>query len=171
MLDRRHIPAFTLAEALVALAILALAVAALLTPLGAAAQQKNRAAKQTQAALLAEQGIEECLAQTVWTASAANPPVLGPASGETSRFQYLQRTDYSGGTETPAQFGLRYGSAQPAAAYLPNLTRSFNLQYVYLPGMDTGAPPELMMLTVRVYDGPQELVTLRRFISKHEDHQ
>jgi type II secretory pathway pseudopilin PulG len=170
MPTRRHLPAFTLAEALVACAVLALAVAAILTPFSAAAKQQDRAAKLTQAALLAEQGLEECLAQTVWTSSTANPPALGPAPGETARNQYLERTDFSGFTESPAQFGLRYGPAQPAADFLPNLTRRFNLQYVYLPGMDSAAQPELMMLTVRVFDGEQELVTLRRFISKHEDH-
>lgn len=170
MSTRRHHPAFTLAEALVAGVILALAAAAILTPFSAAAKQQDRAAKLTQAALLAEQGVEECLAQTAWTASAANPPALGPAPGETARNQYLERTDYSGFTETPAQFGLRYGPAQPASAFPANLTRTFNLQYVNLPGMDPAASPELMMLTVRVFDGQQELVTLRRLISKYEDH-
>ena len=170
MITRRHLPAFTLAEALVAGVVLALAVAAILTPFGAAARQQERAAKLTQAALLAEQGVEECLAQTAWTLSASNPPALGPAPGETARNLYLERTDYHGFTETPAQFGLRYGPAQPAAAYLPNLSRRYNLQYVYLPGMNPAAAPELMMLTVRVFDGEQELVTLRRFVSKHEDH-
>jgi len=145
-----------------ALAVLGIAVAALLTPTTVAIEQKTRAMKQTQAVILAEQLIEECASQTLW--SYDEWPVLGPSGDEPWRTVYDEVSDYHNVTETPAEFGPIYGPVTASSDFPPNLSRSMWMQYYYLPGERDFYPPDFMLLTVRVYDGDEELVTLRRLV-------
>jgi prepilin-type N-terminal cleavage/methylation domain-containing protein len=168
-MDRtKHTRAFTLVEAMVALVILGVAVAAILTPINVAIQQKTRAMKQTLAVLLAEQLIEECVSKSTWSYD-AEWPTLGPSAGETWRNVYDERSDYHNVTETADKFGTVKGPRLAAADFPPNMTRRMWAQYLYLPGERDFYTYDVMMLTVRVYDGNEELVTLRRLIT-NPDH-
>ena len=162
MRRRRRVRSFTLVEAMVALTVVGIAVAAILTPITAAIDQKTRSMKQTVAVVLAEQLVEECQAHTRW--SYDEWAVLGPSGDEPWRTVYDERSDYHNVTETAGKFGPLFGPVL-AASEFPNLTRSYRLQTLYLSGERTMYPPDFMMLTVRVYDGKEELVTLRRLIS------
>jgi prepilin-type N-terminal cleavage/methylation domain-containing protein len=153
---------FTLIEALTALTVLGVAVAAILTPVTGAIEQKSRAMKQALAVLLAEQLIEECVSQQRW--SYDEWPVLGPSAGEVWRDKYDEVVDYHDLTETSDQFGTVFGDMLGSADFPPNLTRRVWMQYHYLPGQNTLYTPDIMLLTVRVHDGDEELVTLRRLI-------
>jgi len=167
MRTQRRAASFTLVEAMVALAVLGIAVAALLTPTTVAIQQKTRAMKQTQAVILAEQLIEEVVSQDCW--SYDEWAVLGPSGGETWRSGYDEVSDYHGVVETSGQFGPINGPVLSSGDFPPNMSRSMWLQYYYLPGERGFYPPDFMLLTVRVYDGDQELVTLRRLV-RNDDH-
>lgn len=167
MVHGRRKRGFTLIEALTALTVLSVAVAAILTPVGAAIEQKNRSAKQALAVLLAEQLIEECVSQQLW--SNDDWPALGPSAGEVWRDQYDEVVDYHGVTETSDQFGTLFGDQLGSADFPVNMTRKMWMQYYYLPGQRTFYTPDIMLLTVRVYDGDEELVTLRRLV-KDPDH-
>jgi len=156
---------FTLVEAMMALVVLGLAVAAILTPITAAVDQKDRAAKQMVAVLLAEQTIEECLSRTVWCSN--DPIVLGHDAGKTTRAAYNEKSDYHNLNESASQLGTVYGSALAASTF-PNLKRKTWMQTLYLSGEYTGYSPDFVMLTVRVYDGDEELVTLRRLINNND---
>ncbi len=157
---------FTLVESLVALAVLGVAVGAILTPITIAIDQQRRAAKMTVATMLAEQAIEECLSQPIF--SHDEWPVLGPSAGESWRDSYDEQSDYHNVTEMADQFGMVNGPE--FFSEFPNLKRTMWLQMLYLPGQDSAHPPDFMMLTVRVFDGDEELVTLRRFI-RNEEHE
>mgnify|MGYP001199814767 CR=1 FL=1 len=165
---RKSTSAFTLVECLIALAILGIAIGAIVTPIEITIQQKARAAKQTVAVLLAEQLIEECVAHDLWSYD-AEWPSLGPTSEEPWRNAYDEISDYHNVKETPGQFGTIHGVRLSAADFAPNLTRRVWAQYFYLPGEYTAYTYDFMMLTVRVYDGDEELVTLRRVIW-NDDH-
>jgi prepilin-type N-terminal cleavage/methylation domain-containing protein len=164
---RQRESGFTLVESLTALVVLSVAVGAILTPVIAAVEQKQRTAKQVLAATLAEQLIEECLGQE--TFSIQDPIELGPSGGETWRNYYDEMADYHGVTEGPGAFGTVYG---PPLAYsqFPRLRRTMHIGTYYLPGQYTEYSPDLILLTVRVYDGDEELVTVQRLIAneKHD---
>ena len=70
-------------------------------------------------------------------------------------------------SESAGQLGMVNGPAY--VSEFPNLRRTMWMQVVYLPGQDETLPPEMLMLTVRVYDGQEELVTLRRLIRNEGD--
>lgn len=165
---RRASSGFTLVESLTALVVLSAAVAAILTPVIAAVEQKQRTAKQVVAVMLAEQLIEECLGQESF--SIQDPIELGPSGDEPWRDLYDENSDYHGVTEGPGTFGTVYG---PRLAYsqFPNLRRTMHIDTYYLPGQYTGYSPDLIVVTVRVYDKDEELVTLQRFVAneKHDD--
>jgi prepilin-type N-terminal cleavage/methylation domain-containing protein len=153
---------FTLVEALVALTVLGVAVASALVPICAAVDQKDRAMKQTVATMLAEQIIQECKAQTRW--SYEEWAELGPSGGETWRTSYDEQSDYSGFSETAGQFGAVFGPHLTATEFPRNLRRTCHLQYVWLTGEQTVYAPDFLLLTVRVYEGDQELITVSRLI-------
>jgi prepilin-type N-terminal cleavage/methylation domain-containing protein len=167
-MKRRHLtPArgFTLIEALVALMVLGLAVGAILTPITIAIEQQRRSAKMTVATVLAEQAVEECLSHRVF--SNQSWPTLGPGAGKVWRDLYDQRTDYHNISEGAERLGMVHGPA--LVTEFPQLRRTMWLQPVYLPGEDTSNPPRLLMLTVRVFDGDEELVTLRRLVRDEDE--
>lgn len=165
MCSERRQKGFTLVESLAALAVLSIAVAAIITPIIAAVEQKQRTAKQIIAVMLAEQLIEECLAQETYSYS--EWPDLGPSANEIWRDLYNENSDYHGVVEGPGEFGTVFGP-RLASSEFPKLTRRMWLQYYYLPGQNTSYPPDILMLTVRVYDGDEELVMLKRFITNEE---
>ena len=154
---------------MVALAVLGIAVGAVITPIGASIDQKRRAMKQSLAVVLAEQLIEECVARQVWSLD-AEWPTLGPSGDESWRTLYDERSDYHGVSEDAGQFGVVHGPRLAAADFPPNMRRTATAQYLFLPGERTFYTWDVMMLTVRVYDGDQELVTLRRLIT-NPDHE
>lgn len=164
---RRRERCFTLVEALVALTVLSIAVTAIVTPVTVAIDHKTRAAKQTLAVLLAEQLIEDCLSQD--TFSFDEPAVLGPSGDETTRTRYDEVSDYHYVFEMPSRFGPIFGGGVQGSDYPPNFARWMWLQPVYLPGQRDFYPPDFVMLTVRVWDGTEELVVLRRLV-RNDDH-
>ena len=118
--------------------------------------------------MLAEQLIEECVAHALWSYD-AEWPSLGPTSEEPWRNHYDEISDYHNLTESPGKFGTVFGSRLPASDFAPNLTRRVCAQYFHLSGEYTSYTYDFMMLTVRVYDGDEELVTRRRVIW-NDDH-
>lgn len=164
---RRREPGFTLTEAMVALSVLGLAVGAALAPITAAVQQKHRAARQTVAVMLAEQMIEECIARQRWSFDEGTTATLGPQADETTRYLYDERVDYHDVVETASQIAMLSGKQMPTADF-NHFRRELWAQQFYLPGQYTGYPKDVLMLTVRVYDGDQELATLSRLVTNHD---
>ena len=111
MAARRRRASFTLVEAMTALVVLSIAVGALLTPMTVAIEQKTRAMKQTLAVILAEELIEECVSQDLW--SYDEWAVLGPSGDELGRDVYDEVSDYHDVVETSDQFGSIYGAEEP----------------------------------------------------------
>jgi hypothetical protein len=158
----KKVRSFTLVESMVALTVLVIAIGAILTPITLAVEQKVRAARQAVAVVLAEEIIDECLSKTTWCFE--SPINLGHEGDETTRAAYDERTDFHNLNETASQLGTVHGPTLASASF-PKLTRRTWLQVLYLPGESASYPQDFMMLTVRVYDGDQELVTVRRLIN------
>jgi MSHA pilin protein MshD len=154
---------FTLAEALLAAAILALAITAITMPFAAGAANEQVDGRQTLAVALAQEMMEEILAKPFDDPQGASSP--GPETGETSRNRFDNVDDYHGYTETPGHIADGSGTVitGPAAA---GLSRHVTAQYVYVTGQSTSGPATFIRVTVEVRHNNTPVVTLTRLVYK-----
>ena len=160
--NRRHSGvAFTLAEALLASAVLAMAITAITMPFTAAAQNDQVNARRTVAEALAQEMMEEILAKPFADPQGATVP--GPERGETSRNLFDNVDDYDGYVETDGNIADAGGAPldDPPAA---GLSRHVWAAYVYIDGQSPADPPTFVRVVVDVRYLGQPIVTLSRLV-------
>jgi prepilin-type N-terminal cleavage/methylation domain-containing protein len=154
---------FSLVESLLASVILGISVAGISSLLISGVKENELSVKYAVAADLAHSLLNEIISKPFYDPD--NPSLLnpGPDGGE-KRWNLDNVDDYEGLFE-PA--GLMYGPAGwwIIAPSLANFSRSATAAYVYLPGQDVEADPTFILVTVKVMDGSQSLVELKRLVS------
>jgi MSHA pilin protein MshD len=158
---RKHGPAFTLIEALLAAVILAMAVSAIAMPFTAGAQNEQVDARRTLAVSLAQEMMEEILTKPFDDPAGVMTP--GPEPGETSRNTFDNIDDYHGYTEPPGCITNLDGQFINTPASV-GLSRYVTATYVYVSGQDTGQPPSFIRVSVVVKHRGLPLVTLSRLV-------
>lgn len=152
---------FTLAETLLAVSILTVAVLAVVQALTAGHFQSREAVRSARATALAEAMIERALALPYHDpdGTAASP---GPDAGETTPADYDNADDYHGYTESPGNLTDAAGVAYPPAyqAFQRRVTASYDTLNV--PGLG-GARPGLR-ITVVVENPQGRTWRIQRFI-------
>jgi len=158
---RQHTEGFTLAEALLAAAVLSMTVAAILIPFTVAAVNQHADARITTATLLAEEIMEEILAKPFHDPN--GPSLPGPEAGELSRSQFDNIDDYHGYAEAEGNIVSSGGVVcdEPAAV---GLSRSVSGAYVYVSGQDASGEPNFIRVTVDVRYHGQPVVSLTRLV-------
>lgn len=152
---------FTLAEALLAAVILALAVTAMTMPFTAAAANEVVETRRTLAAALAQEMMEEILVKPFEDPQGGGG--VGPEVGEAARAGFDNVDDYDGYNEPAGGIVGTTGQVvtDPAAR---ELTREVKATYVYVAGQDTGGPPTFIRVMVTVKYRDDRIVTLTRLI-------
>lgn len=157
---RRRAAAFTLAETLMAMAVLALVVAALAQAVTAGHAQADASLRAMRAVLLADGLLEEVLAHPY--ADPQGTVGNGPDAGET-RATFDNLDDYHGLVEQPA--ALR----DAANALLPSeyqaFRRTVTTAYTTAPGPG-GTSLAGLLITVNVTDPAGRAWTVRRFVAQ-----
>lgn len=163
---RRRRSGFTLAEAMLATAVLAIVAASASLPFAAGVQQTNEAAKLEQASALGQAMMEEIMARSFFE---PNEPVAapGPGAGEESRPLFNNIDDFDGYVE--ASQTLR--NFQATASTDPSLAgfwRQVSVQYVAMPSLNQDATDQntFVHIQVNVYYQDTLLVTLDRIASR-----
>ena len=152
---------FTLAEALLAAVILALTVTAMTMPFTAAAATEIVETRHTLASALAQEMMEEILAQPF--ADPQGGVGVGPEVGETPRNGFDNVDDYDGYSEPAGEIADATGQVVTDSA-ARELTREVKAVYVYVSGQDTGHPPTFVRVTVTVKYRNNPIVTLTRLV-------
>jgi len=154
---------FTLVEALLASVVLAASITAVTLPFTSSARNRQVDGRQSAAVGLAEELMEEILAQNFQDEDAAYACNPGPDPGENTRAQFDNVDDYDGYCERPGGVADIEGApANAKEAY--GLSRSVAANYVYVAGQDTGKPASFIRVTVEVSYGEQTVVSLTRLV-------
>lgn len=157
----RKANAFTLAEALIASAILVASITAISLPFTAAAHNQQAEARRTVAVSLAQELMEEILSKPFADPNGASTP--GPEAGETTRALFDNLDDYNGFAESEGQIiGLDGQTVSTPAAL--GLSRSAAVSYIYLGGQSTADPPSFVRVTVMVRYRNQPETSLTRLV-------
>jgi MSHA pilin protein MshD len=149
----------SLAECLIALTILPLAVTAIAYAIVSGQQESVEALRQERAAVLAEALMEEILADAY--ADPQGAVTLGPDAGETARNLYDNMDDYHGFSETA-------GAVKNAAAVLyPSAYQSLSRSVSCEAASQTllGITKSGLSITVSVADAKGTVLSLTRFVS------
>jgi hypothetical protein len=151
---------FTLAEALLASAILLTGVVSVTVPFASGARNEMADAKQTLAVALAQEMMDEILTRRF--ADSEPNAAAGPEPGEV-RSQFDSYDDYDGFAEAAGNIRDFQGSVctDPLAA---DLTRSVSVVYVHVPGQDLAQPCTYVLVTVAVCQGAKQVVSLPRLV-------
>lgn len=154
---------FTLAESLLASAILAMAVTATTLPFTAGAGNEQHDARLSVAVSLAQEILEEILSRSFEDPQGASQ--LGPevAENQADRTTLDNLDDYDGLVESSGNItdmaGVRM--TDPIAE---GLSRSVSAAYVYLSGQDVTLAPSFIRITVEVKYNGESLVKLVRLV-------
>lgn len=157
---------FTLVEALLATTVLAIVSASAALPFVAGVHQANEAARLEQAVALGQALMEEILTRPVLdpTGRGATP---GPESGETARNLFDNIDDFHGYTEQSS--GLRDFKNQPINdPTLAGFWRNATVQYVTFANQQAGDANSYAKITVRVWDGNANMVTVTRIAARED---
>ena len=150
--------AFTLAEAMLASAILLTAILAITLPFASAARNQFTDSRQTLAAGLAQEMMDEILSRKFY--SSEPNAGWGPSQGQT-RAQFDSYSDYNGYGEGEGNVrNFRgYVCTDPLAA---NLSRSVSVTQAYVSGQSVTGPCTFALIKVMVWDGNMQVVELSR---------
>jgi type II secretory pathway pseudopilin PulG len=154
---------FTLMEALLASVILAMAIASIVMPFTAAAQQALENTRQTLAANLAQEMMEEILAQPFHDEDEDYQYLLGPDPGENTRNLFDNIDDYHGYTEAIGAI-KDYSGAVLGEATDAGLSREVTVAYVYIAGQSQANPPNFLCVTVKVLHEDRPVAELSRLV-------
>ncbi len=158
---------FTLVESLLAATILAMVVMAVLMPFVAGARNDRSSVRQSLAVALGEDLMEEVLAKPFVDPDGGGL-TPGPDGGEQGgRESFDNIDDYDGYSELPGQIQpfVQQMADEPENA---TLSRRAEVRYVRVPGQDPAAAPSVVLVTVRVSDGANEVVTLSRLVYSND---
>jgi prepilin-type N-terminal cleavage/methylation domain-containing protein len=157
---------FTLVEALLATTVLAIVSASAALPFVAGVHQANEAARMEQAVALGQALMEEILTRPVLdpTGRGATP---GPESGESARNLFDNIDDFNGYSEQAT--GLRdYKNVAITDSVLSGFWRDAAVQYVTFANQQTADTTGYAKITVRVWDGNANMVTLTRVAARED---
>jgi len=159
---------FTLIEALMASVILAIAVSAAIVPFTCGARSQDVDSRQTIAASLAQDLMEEILTKPFEEPSDGDElpepeSRFGPDAGETLRSSYSAIDDYHGYTELAGHVVDPAGHVITDAA-AAGLSRHVTVSYVYVTGQDVTESPSFMRVVVEVCYNGEPAVTLTRLV-------
>jgi hypothetical protein len=149
---------FTLLEAMLASAVLAMTITGITVPFTVGAANEEVEFRNTLAVALGADMLEEILSRP-YSDGRYTP---GPASGET-RATYNCMTDYDGYTEADGGIVASDGNvvADPAS---PGLSRTVSSKYVYVTGQSTLINPTFISIAVTISYKNQPIVTLTRLV-------
>lgn len=157
---------FTLAEVLMAIAILGFVVAVLTHAVAAGHTQVHDALHQARALFLAESLMEE-IVRLPYADPDDGSTTLGPESGDNQRDRYDNADDYHGYPKTPAieqsgQLKDLHGTAYPASYQV--FSRTVTCQQVTQSVPELGGTLEGLQITVTVTDPDGRSWVLTRFL-------
>ena len=150
---------FTLAEALLAAVVLAVAVAAVTVPFSAAARTEQADGRRTLAVSLAREMMEEILTKPFGDPQGSSDP--GPEPGEVSRGLFDNIDDYDGYTEAPGGIESFDGEVIDVPEAV-GLSRHVSATYVHVSGQNPGDDPTFIRVDVEVRYRGQPVVALSR---------
>ena len=155
--------AFTLLEALLAAVVLALAVTAILVPFNSAARNEQADARLTVAVGVAQEMMEEILAQPFEDDDPDWARHAGPDPGETQRCLFDNIDDYHGYEEPAGRITDIQGQIveDPAAS---GLSRHVAAAYVYVSGQDLSEPASFVRVLVEIRYRADPIVRLTRLV-------
>ncbi|HKQ50612.1 MAG TPA: type II secretion system protein [Phycisphaerae bacterium] len=157
---------FTLVEALLATTVLAIVSASAALPFVAGVHQANEAARLEQAVALGQALMEEILTRPVLDPTGRGA-TLGPESGETTRNLFDNIDDFHGYSEQST--GLRdYKNQAITDAALAGFWRDVTVQYVTFANQQTADTTGYAKVTVRVWDGTANVMTLTRIAARED---
>ena len=144
---------------MLAVTLLAMTITAITLPFTTSAQNDVEDAQQSLAAALAAEMMEEVHSKPF--DDPAGPSTPGPEIGESSRSSFDIVDDYVDYEEDPGAIVDAFGNVadDPMAA---TLSRSVNVDYVYLSGQDTDEDPTFCRVTVEVLRYGDPVLTLTR---------
>jgi hypothetical protein len=159
--EEHHNRGFTLLEALLAAVVLAGCITAVTMPLTVAIANERDESRQILATSLAQELMEEILAQPFYDPQGASQP--GPEVGETDRSLFDNVDDYDGYYEPPGSI-VTMGGQTVGGIVADSLSRGAAAKYVYVSGQQTDSSPDFARVTVTVKHGNRSLVSLTRLV-------
>ena len=160
---RRGQHGFTLIESLLASVVLAATIGAVTLPFTSAAKNQQIEARMSLAVCMAEELMEEVLAQDFLDDNPVYARNVGPDPGESARGAFDNVDDYDGYFEGAGEVADIEGNPESdPAAY--GLSRQASVEYVYVSGQDTSLLPTFARVTVAVRYKSQPVVSLTRLV-------
>jgi hypothetical protein len=158
--------AFTLFEAMLAVAVLGMAAAGVLLPFSSGAAVESEGIHHRVATELAANLMEQIASKPFHDPVAANDYRLGPEAGETSPASFDNIDDFDGYTEAQGQILDSAGNLLTDAQYAL-FSRSVSCSYGYLPQQsNSNAPYAFIRVTVTVSYSGREMAKLTRLFSE-----
>ncbi len=157
----RQAAGFTLAESLLASAILAISAVAIVAPVLASRQQSSAADVHATAIGLARELIEEIAAKPLMNADGTTS--WGPSVGQTTRSQYVCVGNYHGYADTSSGMAMSDGTA----VGLPNdvtYSRSVTVEYRATPAGAAVVSGDFALVTVTVNPSKGPAVKLQQLM-------
>ncbi len=152
---------FTLIEALLAIVVLAMAITAITMPFTVGAQNEQEDARRTLALSLAQEMMEEILAQPFEDPHGSSNP--GPEAGESSRALFDNIDDYDGYVETDGNISDIDGEKMDDQT-ADGMSRHSSAEYVYVSGQDTSDDPTFIRVMVEIQYRGKPMVVLTRLV-------
>lgn len=154
---------FSIAEAMMASMVLAIAVVGVCGPLSAASEQSQVMRERSTALLLARQLMEEIAAKPLLDGGLACR--LGPESGESSRGKYDSADDYNGYTDSTSAFKTLDGQTVQFGA-VGTFTRQVAVEYRATPSGSASAAGDFGLVTVTVTTPHKQDIKVSRLLTK-----
>ena len=150
---------FTLVEALLAAAILAMAIMAITAPFTAATRNEQADGRRTVAVSLASEIMEEIISKPFDDPDGAS--AVGPETGESTRESFDNIDDYHGYRETAGNI-VDGGGTLAGDPLAHDLSRQVTTTYIYVAGQDMAGSPDFIRVEVTVSRKGLPLVSLTR---------
>lgn len=156
---------FTLAEALLATALLAITVAAIASPFAAAYKQTTQGSELTQANSLARELMEE-VATRPFVDPTDGSTTLGPESGENSKSKYDNIDDFNGYKDNTSNMTGENGTAIAWNGH-GVYKRSVAVEYRATPSGSATSSGNFAVVTVTVETPSGKQATLQRLFCRY----
>lgn len=154
---------FSLAEALMASTVLAIAVVGICGPLGAASEQSRAAREKNTALTLARQLMEEIAAKPLCDEGTICH--LGPESGESTRAKYDSADDFNGYRDSTTALKSLDGSTVPVDSKL-EYTRRVKVEYRTSPSGSAATSGDYGLVTVTVQTPGKQEINISRLLTR-----
>lgn len=154
---------FTLAEVLIASAMLAFIASAIMVPFAAGIQNDRFCGVHTEAIALGQDLMEDILALPFYDPDTPENLTPGPDGGEFTRATFDNVDDYDGYSESDGVITLALTGIEPDDV-TDGLWREVTATYIHLPGQDAGNPANACRVTVTVYYNSEEVTSMTRLI-------